>query len=44
VTVLVVTFDTEPITGMREDHFSVSLPPDLLVPGQYYLIGGPAAR
>lgn len=32
---------TEPIIAMREDHFSVSVPPHLLSPGQYYLIGGP---
>jgi hypothetical protein len=32
---------TEPIIAMREDHFSVSVPPHLLSPGQYFLIGGP---
>jgi hypothetical protein len=32
---------TEPITAIRENHFWVSGPPDLLVPGQYYLVGGP---
>ena len=32
---------TAPIMAMRQDRLVVNAPPELLVPGQYYLIGGP---